>query len=127
MIDWKSKLVKLTMLKPGWDGYDAPTPTLEALDVAQYFLFAEYPGMQFLTRLSPCVQGGIGMMFKHTESHKYRTVYLEIDQAGCAAAMFLDAGKVEACAVEDDFEGREKFYYQMATFLSDGPTHEVEP
>lgn len=120
MIDWQAKLESLKGLKPGWDSYDAPPPTSEALEFAFYLLDREHPGREFLKRVSPCVQGGIGMMFRNPDYGRARKVYLEIGQCGTAAAMFLSDEKIETFAVEDDFEWREKFYDRMSQFMING-------
>jgi hypothetical protein len=125
-MDWQAKLDAMLELEPGWNGYDAPTPTHEAVETASYMIMATYQGKEFLNRVSPSVNGGVGITFKNPDAKEYRKVYLEIDQGGETAAMFVADGKINTIHVQDDFEGREKFYSQMTTFLASEKPREEE-
>lgn len=87
--DWNkiaAKLATIRCLTPGWDGYAAPAPSDQALDLACSLV--EFLRLRrFLpSRVAPSVVGGIGITFRKGN----RKVYVEVTNRGTVNSLFSD-------------------------------------
>jgi hypothetical protein len=102
---WMGLLYKIQILKPGWDGYDAPIPTRLAIEIARDYLFIADQLRFPPRRIEASVMGGVGITYRKDN----RKVYLEFYNDGTAHSLFSDrSGRMHTMAVkpdDDEFKG----------------------
>lgn len=72
------ELDRLAQLEPGWDSYDAPTPSAKAVDGARLLLGRLHQVNHLPEKAMPSVEGGIGFNFRKND----RVAYIECDNDG---------------------------------------------
>jgi hypothetical protein len=84
---WKIKLIRLGQLREGWNGYDAPAPSKEAISTAETFVDLLVREKYEPRRLAPSVIGGVGV----TRRRHDKSVYIEFYNDGKKVfALFSD-------------------------------------
>ncbi len=115
-------LSKLTFLRDGWDGYDAPAPSGPATLVADAFLQSLARTIK-PDRVAPSVMGGVGITCKSQRAG--RKVYIEFLNKGSACVLFSDgASEPEAYTFEPTKEAFARIAGQIAAYFGwyDVPT-----
>jgi hypothetical protein len=85
---WQQRLDQLNQLKQGWNGYDAPAPSHQAVTTAKEFLtqLVNVPGSIEPSRVAPSSVGGVGITCKKRD----RRVYIEFFNDGEVCVLFSD-------------------------------------
>jgi hypothetical protein len=112
---WYKKLASCKSLRDGWNGYTAPAPSEQAIDLAMRFLDAMKATELSPTRVAPSAMGGVAVTRKVGE----RKVLVELYNDGRVFALFSDRGTEELPVeeVKDDPGSFKAFVTKMREFL----------
>lgn len=116
--DWPEvyarRIEGLVGLQPGWDGYDAAPPTVDAIENAKRFLRAVDKADLRPTRVAASVVGGVGITFRDHD----RSAYVEFYNNGrTCLAMFPASGEPFVSMIESDHYTYEKQALNLKVFL----------
>ena len=83
---WGAKLVQLSQLRDGWNGYDAPAPSPKAILTAKGFVETLLREKCEPKRLAASAVGGVAI----TQRKRNKKVYVEFFNDGKVFALFSD-------------------------------------